>query len=47
MWSKTIVKLDTFTVYSISFERHYEAKGETKYTGYFKPGDLPKIVSLC
>ncbi len=47
VWAKTITKMNTFTVYSISFQRHYEAQGEQKYTGYFNPGDLPKIVSLC
>lgn len=47
VWAKTIVKLSTFTVYSISFQRHYEVKGEDKYSAYFNPGDLPKICSLC
>jgi hypothetical protein len=47
VWAKTITKVSTFTVYSISFQRHYEAHGEDKYSAYFNPGDLSKIVSLC
>lgn len=48
VWARTIVRAETFTVYSITLESHYEDdKGNQKYSGFFRPNELPKIVSLC
>ena len=48
IWARTVVKLEPVTYYSISFETHYEdAKGEQRHSGFFRLGELPKIVSLC
>ena len=36
------------TFYSITFERSYVDKaGTRRYTGFFSPDDLGKLVSLC
>jgi len=48
VWARTVVKLEPVTYYSISFETHYETvSGELKHSGFFRLGELPKIVSLC
>ena len=48
VWARTVVRAETFTVYSITFETHFEdSNGNEKYGGFFRPNELPKIVSLC
>ena len=47
VWSRLVVKAEPMTFYSISFQRRYVSNGETKYSGFFNPSDLPKLAALC
>ena len=49
LWPRTrVLDGQAITVYSVTFERSYVDKtGTRKYTGFFDPQSLGKIIQLC